>query len=62
MQGGEADISTVAKMLLNDFQRGKIPYYTMPPGCEPPMKDGIIDDDCPVSVAVVSDYNYYTLL
>jgi len=23
-------------MMLNDFQRGKIPYYTMPMGCVPP--------------------------
>jgi len=21
-------------MVLNDFQRGKLPYYTLPPGCE----------------------------
>ncbi|KAJ3160127.1 GTPase required for pre-60S ribosomal subunit nuclear export and maturation [Geranomyces michiganensis] len=31
LKGGEADISTVAKMILNDWLRGKIPYYAMPP-------------------------------
>lgn len=33
-QGGEPDVSTVAKSLLNDFQRGRLPYFTPPPGCE----------------------------
>ncbi|KAJ3018974.1 UNVERIFIED_CONTAM: GTPase required for pre-60S ribosomal subunit nuclear export and maturation, partial [Siphonaria sp. JEL0065] len=28
---GEPDVGTVAKMILNDWLRGKIPYYTMPP-------------------------------
>ena len=30
-QGGEADVNTVAKMILNDFQRGKLPYFVAPP-------------------------------
>jgi len=30
-QGGQPDISTVARMVLNDWQRGKIPYYVRPP-------------------------------
>jgi len=30
-QGGLPDISTVARMVLNDWQRGKIPYYVRPP-------------------------------
>ncbi|CAC5400985.1 NUG2 [Mytilus coruscus] len=34
LKGGEPDISTVAKMVLNDFQRGKIPYFVKPPGTE----------------------------
>ncbi|KAI9351467.1 NUC091 domain-containing protein [Obelidium mucronatum] len=32
---GEPDIGTVAKMILNDWLRGKIPYYTMPPEHDP---------------------------
>lgn len=30
-KGGEPDIVTTAKMVLNDFQRGKLPYYVPPP-------------------------------
>ena len=40
LQKGEPDIKTAAKIILNDFQRGKIPYYVRPPG----------SDDCVVSV------------
>ncbi|XP_077546712.1 nucleostemin 2 [Haemaphysalis longicornis] len=32
LKGGEPDISTVAKMVLNDWQRGKLPYFVKPPG------------------------------
>ena len=39
LKGGEADINTVAKMVLNDWQRGKIPFYIPPPGCELPPKE-----------------------
>ncbi|KAJ3254568.1 GTPase required for pre-60S ribosomal subunit nuclear export and maturation [Chytriomyces hyalinus] len=31
---GEPDVGTVAKMILNDWLRGKIPYYTTPPQVE----------------------------
>lgn len=34
LKGGEPDINTVAKMILNDWQRGKIPFFVPPPGCE----------------------------
>ena len=33
-QGGHADLSTVAKMVLNDWQRGKIPFFVRPPDSE----------------------------
>lgn len=36
LKGGEADIPTMAKMVLNDWQRGKLPYYTPPVGFEVP--------------------------
>ncbi|XP_047487752.1 nucleolar GTP-binding protein 2-like [Penaeus chinensis] len=32
LKGGEPDINTVSKMILNDWQRGKIPYFVPPPG------------------------------
>ena len=31
LQGGEADVNTVSKMILNDFQRGRLPYFVSPP-------------------------------
>ena len=31
LKGGEADLDGVAKMVLNDFMRGKIPWFTNPP-------------------------------
>lgn len=32
LKGGEPDVNTVAKMVLNDWQRGKIPYFVPPAG------------------------------
>jgi len=34
LKGGEPDLHTVAKMVLNDFQRGRLPYFVKPPGAE----------------------------
>ena len=31
LKGGEADVDGVAKMVIHDFLRGKIPWYTPPP-------------------------------
>jgi len=31
LKGGEPDLNTAAKMILNDWQRGKIPYFVCPP-------------------------------
>ena len=31
LKGAEPDISTVSRMVLNDFQRGKLPYFVKPP-------------------------------
>uniref|UniRef100_A0AC35TRC2 Nucleolar GTP-binding protein 2 n=1 Tax=Rhabditophanes sp. KR3021 TaxID=114890 RepID=A0AC35TRC2_9BILA len=30
LKGGEPDYGTVSKMVLNDFQRGKLPYFKLP--------------------------------
>lgn len=35
-QGGEPDLQTVGKMVLNDWQRGRIPFFVKPPNAEPP--------------------------
>uniref|UniRef100_A0A672QVW7 Nucleolar GTP-binding protein 2 n=1 Tax=Sinocyclocheilus grahami TaxID=75366 RepID=A0A672QVW7_SINGR len=34
LKGGEPDLSTVSKMVLNDWQRGRIPFFVKPPGGE----------------------------
>uniref|UniRef100_A0AAR2LYB7 Nucleolar GTP-binding protein 2 n=1 Tax=Pygocentrus nattereri TaxID=42514 RepID=A0AAR2LYB7_PYGNA len=31
LKGGEPDLSTVSKMVLNDWQRGRIPFFVKPP-------------------------------
>lgn len=36
LKGGDPNISIVARMVLNDWQRGKLPYYTAPAGFEIP--------------------------
>ncbi|KAK9837795.1 hypothetical protein WJX74_005209 [Apatococcus lobatus] len=33
-KGGEPDLATAAKMLLYDWQRGKLPFFTLPPDYE----------------------------
>ncbi|TIA85385.1 hypothetical protein E3P99_04003 [Wallemia hederae] len=40
LKGGEADQNAAAKMVLNDWIRGKIPFFTNPPGidAEPVIK------------------------
>ena len=42
LKGGEADVDGVAKMVLNDFLRGKIPWFSPPPrkeGTAPAVSD-----------------------
>lgn len=41
LKGGEADVDGVAKMVLNDFLRGKIPWFTPPPLLEGQEEKGI---------------------
>ncbi|KAJ7304472.1 hypothetical protein JRQ81_012036 [Phrynocephalus forsythii] len=34
LKGGEPDVQTVSKMVLNDWQRGRIPFFVKPPNME----------------------------
>jgi len=45
-KGGEPDINAVSKMVLNDWTRGKLPFFTPPPGCmmEPKPEEGEEND------------------
>lgn len=36
LKGGDPDITVTSRMVLNDWQRGKLPFYVPPPGCEVP--------------------------
>ncbi|KAG4076296.1 hypothetical protein HA402_014845 [Bradysia odoriphaga] len=36
-KGGDPDIGSVAKMVLNDWQRGKLPFYVPPEAFETPL-------------------------
>jgi nuclear GTP-binding protein len=39
LKGGEPDVDGVAKMVLNDFLRGKIPWFTPPPKSKDEMEN-----------------------
>ncbi|PMD51359.1 NGP1NT-domain-containing protein [Hyaloscypha bicolor E] len=41
LHGGEPDVDGVAKMVLNDFLRGKIPWFTPPPIIEGAEEKGV---------------------
>ena len=43
LKGGEPDLDGVAKMVLNDFLRGKIPWFTPPPRAEGEAEQGSKD-------------------
>jgi len=42
-KGGEPDLKAAAKMVLNDWQRGKLPFFVPPPGCH--LEPNPEDDD-----------------
>ncbi|KAJ8916264.1 hypothetical protein NQ315_016404 [Exocentrus adspersus] len=54
LKKGEPDITSVAKMVLNDWQRGKLPFYCCPPGFETPLPvPGVTEDN---ALSVVQDF------
>lgn len=38
LKKGEPDITITARMVLNDWQRGKLPFFVCPPGYEQPLQ------------------------
>uniref|UniRef100_A0A915K5W3 Nucleolar GTP-binding protein 2 n=1 Tax=Romanomermis culicivorax TaxID=13658 RepID=A0A915K5W3_ROMCU len=44
LKGGEPDLSTTAKMILNDFQRGRLPYFVPPAGCLKEVTDQVVQE------------------
>ncbi|MFH4977293.1 hypothetical protein AB6A40_004002 [Gnathostoma spinigerum] len=47
LKAGEPDHHQVAKVILNDFQRGRLPYFLLPPGCVPTANEK--DDQAPIN-------------
>lgn len=45
LKGGEPDKSTAARIMLQDWQRGKIPYYRIPPNYEITKRTKKIDEE-----------------
>ncbi|WCJ23436.1 Nucleolar GTP-binding protein 2 [Euphorbia peplus] len=60
LKGGEPDLKTVAKMVLHDWQRGKIPFFVAPPrqedddSLEKPVDANVISSQQQISVPVHS--------
>ncbi len=49
-KGGEPDVKTTAKLILIDWQRGELPYFTLPPNskeekCEEENLDNVKEED-----------------
>ncbi|KAK5604689.1 Nucleolar GTP-binding protein 2 [Crenichthys baileyi] len=57
LKGGEPDLSTVSKMVLNDWQRGRIPFFVKPPGPEgdPYDEKPVPIEGPPAAVEIVQD-------
>jgi nuclear GTP-binding protein len=55
LKGGEPDINTVSKMILNDFQRGKLPYFVKPHSDEKVDAGSIDDEECQLEDVPLAD-------
>lgn len=40
LQGGVADYQTAARLVIQDWNAGRIPYYTIPPETDPSIHVG----------------------
>ncbi|KAM9037792.1 nucleolar GTP-binding protein 2 [Sarcophilus harrisii] len=55
LKGGEPDLQTVGKMVLNDWQRGRIPFFVKPPNADPPSASQF-----PTSLVVSTESSHET--
>jgi len=55
LKGGEPDMNTVSKMILSDFQRGRLPYFVPPPNSERPDKTKVAISEPVKSVDVKAE-------
>lgn len=58
LKGGEPDISTVAKMILNDWQRGKLPFFVKPPSSDDRDADSKSEEQKSSHIASESSQNH----
>ncbi|CAG9813866.1 unnamed protein product [Phaedon cochleariae] len=57
LKKGEPDVTSVAKMILNDWQRGKLPFYCSPPGYEQPLpSEEVAPEEIVSKIGVVQDF------
>uniref|UniRef100_A0A8C8HEU7 Nucleolar GTP-binding protein 2 n=1 Tax=Oncorhynchus tshawytscha TaxID=74940 RepID=A0A8C8HEU7_ONCTS len=55
LKGGEPDLTCVSKMVLNDWQRGRIPFFVKPPeATECVQEEGATEEQCKEMVAAMS--------
>lgn len=45
LKGGEADVDAVARMVLNDFLRGRLPWFTPPPSKRDGEREGNLEKE-----------------
>jgi len=50
LKKGEPDLNAVAKMIFNDFQRGRLPYFNIPPNCTDHRESKEDDDKMPTEM------------
>ncbi|XP_051921890.1 nucleolar GTP-binding protein 2 [Hippocampus zosterae] len=55
LKGGEPDLPTVSKMVLNDWQRGRIPFFVKPPGPEGDQQEPLPVNSAPAAVDGMQD-------
>ncbi|XP_026290550.1 nucleolar GTP-binding protein 2 [Frankliniella occidentalis] len=57
LKGGEPDYAVVSRMVLNDWQRGKLPFYVPPAGFEEPLsaKAAEVNSTAPAKIIVTEN-------
>lgn len=57
LKKGEPDVNQVARMVLNDWQRGKLPFYVAPEGFEVPLSKQQKDEEKNENVVTTQETN-----
>lgn len=57
LKKGEPDYAIVSRMILNDWQRGRLPFYVPPAGFETPLSEKVVMDITPATDKVIITEN-----